>query len=181
MAATTTNGATTGSWLRAAGWGGAALLLLLPLLTNAPWTLSDFMFMGALMAGVGTGLELAVRRGNAAYTAGAGLALVASFLLIWINGAVGIIGSEAENGNLLFVLVPGVALIGSAAAMFRPAGMAIAMVAAAVVQLLVPFAAYALGQFAPGAIWSAKVAGITLMFVAMWLASGASFRRARRS
>ena len=86
------------------------------------WTAFDFVFMAALLGGVGLGLELAVRKTrNVAYRMAACAALAAAFLLIWINGAVGIIGSEQEDANLLYGGVLGVALIGAAAARFRPA------------------------------------------------------------
>ena len=79
---------------RTAGWGTAALLLLLPWVANAPWTLADFLFMGVLLGSVGLGFELIVHRSDSlAYRFGAALAVIASFLTVWVNGAVGMIGS----------------------------------------------------------------------------------------
>lgn len=163
---------------RMIGWGTAALLLLLPLVTNAPWTLSDFIFMGLLMASVGLGLELAVRKGNAAYRAAAGVALAAGFLLVWINGAVGIIGSEQEDANLLFGGVLAVALLGSIGALFRPAGMGLAMTAAAVAQALVPVVAWVLWPKSTASILQPEVLVLTGFFAGMWLLSAWLFRKA---
>ena len=163
---------------RLIGWGIAAFLLLLPLVTNAPWTASDYVFMGVLFGLVGLGIELAVRRGNAAFTMGAALAIAASFLLIWINAAVGIIGSEQEDANLLFLGVVALALLGSAAALFRPAGMVVAMAAAAVAQLLVPPAAWLLWPDARAALWQPEVIVLTGFFAGMWVASAWLFRKA---
>jgi hypothetical protein len=159
---------------RIAGWGTAAFILLLPLVANAPWTLFDFVLMGALLGGVGLGLELAARKGNVAYRIGAALALAAAFLLVWINGAVGIIGSEREDANLLFGGVLAVALIGAIAVRGRPAGMARAMTAAAVAQLLVPV----IGSTLTAKVWEPEVLGLTGVFAAIWLLSAALFRKA---
>src|SRR5687768_11394006 len=97
------NGRRRGIPWRLIGWGGAALLLLLPLVAGAPWTLADFIFAGVVFGLVGTGIELAVRKGNAAYSMAAGLALGASLLSVWITGAVGIIGSENDDANMLYL------------------------------------------------------------------------------
>src|SRR5688500_3795360 len=104
---------------RLIGWGGAALLLLLPLVAGAPWTLADFIFAAVMFSLVGFGIEFAVRRRNSAYTMGAGAAIAAAFLQIWFTGAVGIIGNEQDDVNVLFLGVVMVGLLGSVGAMFR--------------------------------------------------------------
>lgn len=166
---------------RIIGWGMAALILLLPLIASAPWTLSDFIFAAVLMGSVGLGLELAVRKGNAAYTMAAGVALAAAFLLVWINGAVGIIGSEREDANLLFLAVVALAFLGSVGALFRPVGMAWAMAAAAFAQALVPLIASIFQLSAAALIWSPEVVLLTGFFTAMWLVSAWLFRKAEAS
>jgi hypothetical protein len=187
MAGNTENGSgRRGSRWRIAAWAVAALLLLLPLVAmqftdEVAWTAFDFAFMGALLGGIGLGFELAVRKtGNAAYRTAAGVALAAAFLLIWINGAVGIIGSEEEDANLLYGGVAAVALIGAIVAGFRPAGMALAMSATALTQALVPVIA---STFVPGSkplVWSPEVLVLTGFFIALWLISAWLFRKAAR-
>jgi hypothetical protein len=143
------------------------------------WTAFDFAFMAALLGGVGLGLELAVRiTGNAAYRTAAGAALAATFLLIWINGAVGIIGSEQEDANLLYGGVLAVAFIGAIVARFQPAGMALAMSATALAQALVPVIASTLGPDSKASVWSPEVPVLTGFFAALWLLSGWLFRKA---
>jgi hypothetical protein len=170
---------------RIIGWGAAALLLLTPLLamqvTEAvDWDAFDFVFMGALLGGVGLGLELALRRTvDPAYRAGAGVALAAAFLLIWMNAAVGIIGGEQEDANALYLAVPAVALLGALAARFRAAGLTWAMVAAALAQVCIPLLAARDPALRPLAL-SAQVAGLTGVFAALWLLSAGLFRRAAR-
>jgi hypothetical protein len=82
---------------------------------------------------------------------------------------VGIIGSEANPANLLFMAVPLVAIIGAALARLRPAGMAWAMVATALSQI-------AATVFAAGE--QVQAYGFAAIFVVGWLAAAACFRRA---
>jgi hypothetical protein len=169
---------------RPLGWGTAALILLLPLLAmqvadELHWDGTDFAFMGALLGGVGLGFELAVRKtGNAAYRTAAGVALAAAFLLVWINAAVGIIGSEQEDVNLLYGSVLAVGLVGAIVARFRPAGMARAMAATGLAQASVPVIASTFGSGATVSVWSAEVLVLTGFFAAMWLLSAWLFRKA---
>jgi hypothetical protein len=72
-----------------------ACILLVPLLAGAPWSLFDFVVAGALLFGTGVTYELIARKGGTiAYRAAVGIACGAGLLLVWINLAVGIIGSE---------------------------------------------------------------------------------------
>lgn len=175
-----------GSRWRIAGWGAAAMLLALPFAAmkvtgEVRWTAFDFAILGGLLAGVGLGLELAVRgSGNAAYRIAAGLALGAAFLLVLINGAVGIIGSEREDANLLYGLVLAAAFPGAILARFRPAGMAKAMAAAALVQALVPAIALICWPDAKAMVLAPEVPVLTVFLAALWLGSAWLFRRAVR-
>ena len=172
--------AVRGNGWRLAGWSLAALALVVPLIAmlftgEVRWNAFDFAFMAALLGSVGLGLELAARRaGDSSYLKAAGLALGAAFLLIWINGAVGIIGTEAEDANILYAGVLLVALFGSAVARMRPAGMARAMTATALAQVAVLPAASAWTPLA----WSVEVMALTVVFAAMWLLSASLFRKA---
>ena len=176
-----------GAWRRfpwrILGWGTAALLLLLPLVAmqftrEVNWTGSDFVFAAVMFGSVGLGLELAVRKGNRAYTAACGLALAASFLSVWITGAVGIIGSEREDANILFLAVILVALLGSVIVLFRPRGMAWAMAAAAAAEISVPFVALIAWPEAKEAILRPEVPISVVFLTGMWLTSAWLFRKA---
>jgi hypothetical protein len=75
------------------------------------WDIFDFAVFGAMLLGVGVVYALARRRANnTTYRFGIGVALAAAFLLVWINGAVGIIGDSNNDANMMFfgVLVVGV-------------------------------------------------------------------------
>lgn len=161
---------------RVIGWGIAALLLLLPWVANAPWTASDFVFAGVLFGSVGLAFEFIVRKSSSlACRFGAALAVVGAFLTIWVNGAVGMIGSEDNIYNFLFLGVLLVALIGAILARFEPAGMARAMAAAALVQLAA--GAGGLAADPRGAVLSMGFAGLWLLAAALF--HSAAQQRAR--
>lgn len=177
-------GGRRGQGWRIVGWGAAAALLLTPLVAmqftrEVNWTGFDFAFMAAMLGGVGLVVEWAFRRsGSTAYRMAVCLALAAIFFLIVINGAVGIIGSEQEDANLLFGGVILVAVTGVIAARLRPRGLARTMVAAAVAQLAVPVIALA-ADLAPRAmVLAPEVPASTAVFAGLWLAAGWLFRKA---
>jgi hypothetical protein len=167
-------------------WVAAALALLTPLVAmrftdEVNWTTFDFAFAAGMLGSVGLGLELAFRRSRSpAYRLATALALAAGFLIVWITGAVGIVGSERDDANLLFLGVLIVALLGALVARFRSAGMAWAMIAAAVAQLLVPPVAWVVWPEARAVVLAPEVLGSTVVFTAMWLISAWLFRRAGR-
>lgn len=167
----------TGRW-RLLGWSAAVLLLLVPLVAmqitdEVNWTASDFLVFALMLAAVGGGVELAARMtSNRAYRAGAALALLAAFLVLWANGAVGIIGNGNDPANLLFLGVLAVATIGALLSRGRPRGMMQAMAVTAVAQLLVGVVVPVLGL---GHVWL-----VTAVFTSLWLSAAALFQRSRR-
>jgi hypothetical protein len=165
---------------------GVGLFLLIPLYCNFNvegwnWGPLDFVFAFGLLFGTCAAYDIVSRKGGTlTYRLAVGLALLAGFLLFWINAAVGIIGDE-ELANALYLGVLVVAVAGALIARFEPRGMSRAMVAAAVVQLLVPLVALAwvpAERFTPGI---APVFGLNGVFVACWLISALLFWRGRNS
>lgn len=163
------------SW-RKTMWAGAVVLLLLPVAAmqftaDVQWDAPDFLLMSCLLAAACGAIELAARASvDRSYRLGVLLAALAIFLLIWINLAVGIIGSESNPANEMFAGVIVVAIGGAFLARFRPAGLARAMQAAAASQLLVAVIAFASG--------AGTVFPITAMFMALWLGAGYLFGQA---
>lgn len=146
------------------------------------WDLLDILTFGVMVAAVTLILILARRRApNRAYNIAAAVAAAGAFLLIWINGAVGIIGDEENKANLLFFGVLAVAAAGSIVARFRARGMAIALYATAGAQVLVAALAITLRLGASGPIWPRDILALTLMFSTLWLVSGWFFGRAARN
>jgi hypothetical protein len=164
--------------------GGVALatafILLIPLLTAPAWTLVDFVFAGALIFGTGLTFVLVARKaGNIAYRVAVGVALAAAFILVWVTGAVGIIGSEDNNANLMYFGVLAVGIIGAIIARFRPHGMARALFATALAQALVAVIVLIFGLGLP---WSPPLEILALngFFVALFVGSALLFRYAAR-
>jgi hypothetical protein len=170
---------------RISGWGIGAGLLLLPATAmqftgEVNWTVSDFLFMAMMISCVGLGIELAVRASRSSrYRAGAAVSLLTGFLVIWANGAVGIIGDEGDTANLLFFGVIGLAVGGAFLARFRPGGMARAAAIAAAAQLAVPLIAKARGSI-PRTAEVTKTLLFNTVFAALWLLSAWLFRQASR-
>jgi len=158
-----------------------AFILLIPLLAAPTWTLFDFVFAGALIFGTGLTYVLAARKaGNIAYRAAVGVALAAAFILVWVVGAVGIIGTEDDNANLMYVGVLAVGIIGAIIARFRPHGMARALFATALAQALVAVIAliFGLGSGSPPGVLGILI--LNGFFVALFLGSALLFRYAAR-
>ena len=162
-------------------WCVPLFLLLLPLATGAPWTPFDFAVMGALLLAAGVGVEGALRAsGDTAFRLGAAVALAAAFLLLWVNLAVGVFGDEGQPANLVFLGVIAVALGGGILARFTAAGMARAMVAAAICQAVVGGVGLVAGWGAPGTAATTRIAMGIGLFTGLWLASAALFATAAR-
>ncbi|GAB2791351.1 hypothetical protein HNQ93_003465 [Hymenobacter luteus] len=164
------------------------LLLLIPLLAmqftqEVVWTFSDFVFAGVLLFGTGTAYVLIARKwNNTTYKLAVGVGVAAGLLLVWANAAVGLVGSEDNPANLLYLGVPVVALTGAIMARFRPLGMSNAMFAASLTYVAIT--AIALFVWTPtGAAAEPQVHSVNVLvangvFAAIWAVSGWLFRRA---
>lgn len=146
---------------------GIAGLLLIPFLATkfseeVTWSGGDFVLMGSLLVGLAVTYEVAVQRvQQKGYRAAMILALLGAFLLFWVNGAVGIIGSEKQPANLLYGVVFAVGLVGAFLSRLRAPGLARTLWAAAGVQLLIPAVAWLVW---PQLSWGAAgVVGVLLL------------------
>ncbi|RYG20309.1 MAG: hypothetical protein EON96_01270 [Caulobacteraceae bacterium] len=175
------------STLRLIGWTIVAGLLIAPAIAmqftdEVQWTTSDFVFAGVVLIGAGAIAELAVRAsGDWVYRIGAGLAVLASVLLLWINGAVGIIGSEDHPANLLYGAVILTAFVGAVASRFCSDKLSWVMASAAGLQAVIGALAVWRGWGAGSENWPQPVIVLSLVFCLIWLASAALFRRAART
>ena len=163
-----------------------AALLMVPLIamqftTEVRWDAADFTIAGALLLGAGLLFELAMRRGHTtSYRAGAALAIFTALVLIWMNLAVGLIGSEDNPANLLYVGVLATLLAGAGLARFRPRGMAKTLFATAAAQVLVPIIA----MFIWRPEWNTGLGGVLFLntvFAGLWCAAGLLFRQSAGS
>lgn len=108
--------------------------------------------------------------------------MATALLLVWINLAVGIIGSENNPINLIYFGVLFVGIAGAGIARFRPQGMARALFATAFAQALVPVIALVIGksqvrslQEPPGLV---GVLALNAFFVMLFVVSALLFRHA---
>jgi hypothetical protein len=144
------------------------------------WTAFDFLFFAGMLGGASLVVLLVLRfSGDLFYRLGALGAVGTICMLVWVSGAVGIIGSEDHPGNLMYLAVLAVAILGAVFGTFQARAMARAMAAAALLQALVGGVALlgGLGRD-EGAIWPLDVIGATGVFAAMWLVSAWLFHRA---
>lgn len=116
--------------------------------------------------------------GTRGYRLATGAALATGLLLVWVIGAVGLVGVEGDPFDMIYGGVLAVALIGGAIARFRPAGTARAMYAAAAAQALVAVIALIAGKHHVEVSSVAEIVGSNGFFVALWLGSAWLFRRA---
>ena len=123
--------------------------------------------------------EIVKKAHDTAYRSAVSTALLAAFILVWVNGAVGIIGSENNRANLMYFGVLAVGLVGAVIARFRPYGMTRALFATALAQALVTMIAVIGGLGMP---WSPPLELVLLngFFIALWVRSAWLFRSASR-
>jgi hypothetical protein len=144
------------------------------------WSLFDFIVMGALIFGTGLAYVLISRKGGTtAYRFAVGMALAAAFLLVWINLAVGVIGSEDNPANLMYFGVLAIGFIGAIIAELRPHRMARVLFTMALAQALVPVIALIIWK---PQVTSGVVGVLTLngFFIVLFVGSALLFRNAAR-
>lgn len=133
----------------------------------------------------------AEKSGGTAYRVATGIAVAGALVLLWMNAAVGIIGDGPVNLMYLGVLIVG--FVGAFIARFQPRGMALALFATAVAQMLVPVIALVIWKagwqdllidpnspnppFHPGI---APVFGLNAVFAMLWVVSAWVFWKATR-
>lgn len=172
--------------LRIAGWLLIGGLLVAPAVAmqmtdEVRWTASDFVFAAVVLIGAGGLAELALRASRDwSYRIAAGLAVLASVLLFWINGAVGIIGSEDHPANLLYLALIAAVFVGAVTSRFRAGGLSITLACAAALQVLIGTVAVLRGWGTGSEAWPRPVIVLSLVFALIWLAAAGLFRRAAR-
>lgn len=146
---------------------------------NVAWDIVDFTVFSAMILGVGVAYALMKRNSDdRSYRLAIGVALAAAFILVWVNGAVGIIGDESNDANMMFFGVLAVGVVGAFIARFKPYGMSYTLYSMAAAQAAV--AAIAMigdsGSSAPD--WPMDTLVLTGLFIALWLLSAWMFRKA---
>jgi hypothetical protein len=117
---------------------------------------------------------------NTAYKAAVGLALATPFLLVWMIGAVGVLGRAGDRADLMYIGVLAVGIIGAIMARFQPRGMARALFATALAQGLVAVIALIAGMHQAPYSSVREILSFNGFFVALFFGSAWLFRHAAR-
>lgn len=158
------------------------LILLVPLVamqfTNeVNWSLADFIVMGALLFGTGFSYVLVARYvTHLVYRVAIGFALGSTLFLIWANLAVGLIGSGPHWGNLMYMGVVAVGIIGTILARFTPGGMERVMYAMALSLVLVAIIALLANMHHYTGSSMKEILGVNGFFAILYAVSGLLFR-----
>lgn len=143
------------------------------------WTLFDFVFAGGMLAILALAAWFLLKGPQSfSYRLGVGIAVVASILVVWITGAVGIIGGEREDANMLYLGVLALSLIAAAFARFQPRPLTWVLSGAALATASIALVAVMSGWGADGPIWPFDVLGASGVLAAMFAVSALLFRRA---
>ena len=158
------------------------ILLMIPLIAmqftkEVVWTLSDFVIAGTLLFGTGLTYKLITRKSNKpTYSIAVGFALFTGLFLIWVNIAVGIIGSEDNPINLLYFGVIFVGIIGAFMARFQSKGMTLAMYAMAIAQALIATIALIGGFYQSPPSTAFHIIAVNGFFITLFVVSALLFR-----
>lgn len=157
---------------------GTLGLLLIPLIAifftdEMKWDIFDFIVAGILIAGTGIIYVFVTRlRRDFAYRAAFGVGLAASFIVVWANLAVGIVGSEDNPINLLFFGILLIGVIGAIISKFKPIGMSLTMFTMSLAQLLVASVLLLAGLSSLRELLLSSV-----FLISVWTISGVLFRK----
>jgi hypothetical protein len=117
---------------------------------------------------------------NTAYKSAVGLTLVTVFILVWMIGAVGVLGRDGDRADLMYVGVLAVGIIGAVIARFQPHGMIRALLAMALAQALVAVIALITGLHEVPDMSVFEILGLNGFFVVLFLGSARLFQNAAR-
>lgn len=158
-----------------------AAVLMIPLLGKFPWSGGDYIFAAVALFGSATIYELVSRKGgNTAYRVAVGIAVVTSLLLVWINGAVGIIGDgDLDIVNAMYFGVLAIGLLGAFITLLEARKMSYVLYSMATLQFLVPIVALIIYNPQITSWGEPGILGVFLLntfFVIMYVGSGILFR-----
>jgi hypothetical protein len=158
----------------------ASILILIPLIASritdeVNWSVSDFITAWILLFSAGFTYKLVtINMRNMGYRIAAGITVATALFLVWSNLAVGLIGSENNPANLMYLGVLAALLIGSIIARFKSYGMVLALAATVLAQILVTVVAVIAGLGTPENT-PLQLVFINGFFIALWVSSALLF------
>ena len=117
---------------------------------------------------------------STAYKSAIVLALATAFILVWLIGAVGVIGVEGDPFDLMYFGVLAVGIIGAITTRLQPHGMARALLATALAQALVTVIALIIGKHQSSVSSVPEILILNGFFIALFLGSARLFGNAAR-
>lgn len=144
------------------------------------WTLLDFVWATVVLLGSAFTYELVARKATTTtYRVAVELAVVGSLMLIWFNGAAGIIGDGDNGSNLMYLVVLAIGFLSGIIVRFEPRGLTRVLFVMAVGIAFVPVAMFFLNRpeldKTPGII---GVFTLNMFFAGLFVVAGLLFRRA---
>ncbi|MCK6617974.1 MAG: hypothetical protein L6Q51_10045 [Cyclobacteriaceae bacterium] len=159
-----------------------ALLLAVPLIamqftTAVHWSVFDFFVMGLIIFSTGLVYVIVTRNVPGAINRLAVASAIGStLLLVWANLAVGLIGGGPNPGNLMYIGVVGVIIVGTYLSRFTAKGMERTMLAASASVIVLAMLALLFNmQNYPGSSIG-EIIGVNAFFAGVFAVSGLLFR-----
>ena len=115
-----------------------------------------------------------------AYRLALAVAIGSGLFLIWLMGAVGVIGVEGDRADLMYFGVLAIGIVGAAIARLRPEGMARTLLAMALAVAMVAVIALLAGKHHSPISSVYEIVGLNAFFAALFVGSAWLFRYAAR-
>lgn len=145
------------------------------------WSVFDILVAIILLAAVLVpGVVIFVRVRSLAHRMAGGLALIGALMMVWANGAVGLVSTPDDSANLLLLGVLPIGLMIAVVERFRAEGLVRGFAVMAVLQLAAGITLFAMGWGADGAAWPFDLLGVTLVYAGLWGACAWLMRRGTR-
>lgn len=163
----------------------AAFILLLPLIAmqiidGMDWSLFDFAVAWVLLFSAGlTILLIAGKSKNNSYRAAVGISVMTALIIIWANLAVGIIGSDDNPANWMFVGVLVIGIIGAIVSRLQSSGMSLVLFSMAFANTLVAvIALVAVPNLLNSRLMETLIPNS--LFIFLWITAALLFRNASK-
>jgi len=158
------------------------LILSIPLIAmqftqEVDWSVGDFIVMGILIFSMALAYVLLARYApNFIHRAAIGSAIGSTFLMVWANLAVGLIGAGPHAGNLMYIGVVAVVIIGTYFSRFTAKGMELTMFSTALSLVLVAVIALLANMQSYPQSSVAQIIAVNAFFAFLYCISGLLFR-----
>lgn len=161
---------------------GTGIFLLIPFIamqftTDVNWSVSDFLIAGCVLFITGTAIVFTLRlKSNIIYRLAFLTTIVSAFLMIWVNLAVGLIGSGANLGNLMYIGVLVILIVGIYLSRYKSEKLEVALFSTALSLVVLGIVALLMNmQEYPGSSVM-EIILVNLFFAGLFAIAGLLFR-----